>query len=197
MEIVKLCFFFNNDSQSVTHWVSDYITSRTVLKSSQTWGVARPLFYEGRNASLQQIRLAKAKSAKIIYAWMGEGDNFQMSLLIVGSPFSLLGLAEIHHHKTKRAPSVTFCKSITFFVTFLCFSKHLREFPHHFLQRLWRKPGCYHPQRLTDFFVRSKFINASHVILMPRMCNAVCQVCLYYITLTLQWQPHFFLHQYG
>ena len=140
MEIVKWCFFFNDDSHSVTHWVSDYITSRTVLKSSQTWGVATPLFYEGRNDSLQQIRLAKAKSAKIIYAWMGEGDNFQMSLLIVGSPLSLLGLAEIHLQWLFVNQLLSlwhfFASASTcgnFLTMLVCF----------FLQRLWRKPGCY------------------------------------------------------
>lgn len=119
----------------------------------------------------------------------GRVDNFQMSLLIFGSPFSLLGLAEIHLQwlfVNQLLPlwhffaSASTCGNVL--TMLVCF----------FLQRLWRKPGCYHPQRLTDFFVRSKFINASRVILMQRMCNAACQVCLYYITLTSQWQPHFF-----
>lgn len=102
LEIVKWCFFFNNNSQSVTHRVSDYITSRTVLKSSQTWGVARTLFYEGRNASLQQIRLAKAKSAKIIHAWMGEGGQLPNEPFDFWLPLLPLGLG-------RNPPSVTFC----------------------------------------------------------------------------------------
>ena len=155
MEIVKWCFFFNDDSQSVTHWVSDYITSRTVLKSSQTWGVARPLFYEGRNASLQQIRLAKAKSAKIIHAWMGEGCQLSNEPFDFWLPLLPLGLGT-------NPPSVTFCKSITFSVTFLCFSKHLREFPHH---------AC--------VFFSPKAMKETRVLSSPAFNRLFCKVKVY------------------